>query len=112
MDIIFNDHKLQRICNDPMLRVKHFGKHRAQTIRRRLDDLRAARSLEDMRNLPGKCHELTGDRKGQFSVKLDGPYVLVFESGDYPRPIQGGLDHSAWSQIRSVIIKEIVDYHG
>jgi hypothetical protein len=32
-----------------------------------------------MRQLPGRCHELKGERAGQLSIDLDGPYRLLFE---------------------------------
>ena len=57
MDIVFENNKLQKECNDQRLLEKNHGKDRAKRIRRRLDDLRAADVLEDMRNLPGRCHE-------------------------------------------------------
>jgi len=83
---------------------------RAKLIRRRLDDLRAAANLEVMRNLPGRCHELKGDRAGQLSLDLDGPYRLIFCPEHDPVPIKndGGLD---WSQVTTVVMIEVVDTH-
>jgi plasmid maintenance system killer protein len=82
----------------------------ARVIRRRLDDLDAAETLEDMRNLAGRCHELTGDRAGQLSLDLAHPRRLIFIPNDYPVPTKpdDGLD---WKQIRSVRILEIEDTH-
>jgi plasmid maintenance system killer protein len=80
-------------------------------IRRRLDELRAAEVLEDLRNLPGpRCHELRGDRAGQISVDLDHPYRLIFEPADdpVPRKPDGGLD---WRSVTAVRILEVTDTH-
>lgn len=64
-----------------------------------------------MRTLPGRCHELTGDRKGELAVDLRGPYRLVFEPADNPPPVKedGGLD---WRRVTAVRILEVEDYHG
>jgi len=84
---------------------------RAKRLRRRLDQLRAAPVLEVMRRLPGRCHELKADRKGQLSIDVDGPYRLLFEpaSNPIPRKKDGGLD---WTKVTAVRILEIEDTHG
>lgn len=63
-------------------------------IRRRLDDMDAAGTLEDMRHLPGRCHELRSDRDGQLSLDLVHPQRLIFPPADKPVPTKpdGGLD--------------------
>jgi len=60
---------------------------------------------------PARCHELTGDRKGQLSVDLKHPYRLIFEPNNDPRPSKpdGGLD---WAMVSAVRILEITDTHG
>ena len=96
--------------NDDAKLSQTYGAERGGHIRKRLDDLAAAASLEDMKSLPGRCEELTSNRKGQFSVRLTGNYRLIFEPNHDPVPVQvsGGLD---WSQITSVKVIEVVDYH-
>lgn len=56
--------------------------------------MRAAPTLEAMRNLPGRCHELRGNRGGQLSIDLDGPYRLLFEVGSAEARRRIGLDKS------------------
>jgi proteic killer suppression protein len=109
---MFSASKLQKECNDTKLRVRRYGPRRAELIRRRLDELRAADVLEDIRHLPGpRCHELKADRDGQLSVDLDHPYRLIFEPANDPIPckLDGGLD---WSQVTAVRILEVTDTHG
>lgn len=72
MDIQFRTEKLAKECNSAKLLQRTQGEARAKVIRRRLDALRAAVVLSDLRNTPGRLHELKGDRKGQFSFDLDG----------------------------------------
>jgi plasmid maintenance system killer protein len=87
-----------------------WGPIQAKKLRRRLDDLRAASALEVMRLLPGRCHELKGDRAGQISLDLEHPYRLVFEPANDPVPLKrdGGLN---WTAITAVRIIGVIDTH-
>lgn len=111
MDILFATKRLAKQCVSDSTRAKAFGADIAKVLRRRLDQLRAADDLAVMRTLPGRCHELTGDRKGELAVDLRGPYRLVFEPADNPPPVNedGGLD---WRRVTAVRILEVEDYHG
>ncbi|ODH00644.1 killer suppression protein [Nostoc sp. KVJ20] len=110
MDIVFNNRKFEKECNNQRLLEKNHGADRAKRIRRRLDNLRAANVLEDMRNLPGRCHELIQDRAGQLSLDLDHPYRLIFEPADEPIPTKpdGGID---WNKVTAVRILGVEDTH-
>ncbi len=110
MDIHFDNSKLERDCNSQHALTKRYGQRMSALIRRRLDDLDAADTLEDMRHLPGRCHELLGDRAGQLSLDLVHPQRLIFIPADdpIPRKPDGGLD---WPQIKSVQILGIEDTH-
>lgn len=111
MDIIFSTKKLEKECNDSRLLQKKHGTERAKRLRRRLDELRAANNLEEMRFLPqARAHELHGDRAGQISLDLDHPYRMIIEPAHDPIPSKedGGLD---WMKVTIVLILEIVDTH-
>jgi plasmid maintenance system killer protein len=110
VDIYFDNQKLQADSNNQRALIKKYGEQEAKVIRRRLDDLDAASTLEDMRRLPGRCHELHGNRSGQLSLDLVHPRRLVFVPFDKPVPRKpdGGLD---WAQIKSVLILGIEDTH-
>ncbi|MFM7407647.1 MAG: type II toxin-antitoxin system RelE/ParE family toxin [Cuspidothrix sp.] len=112
MDIVFENSKFEEECNNQRLLVKNHGADRAKRIRKRLDHLRYyANVLEDMRNLPGRCHELLHDRAAQLALDLDHPYRLIFEPADEPIPTKsdGGLD---WNQVTAVRIIGVENYHG
>jgi proteic killer suppression protein len=96
--------------NETKRLVRRHNAQRAKLIRRRLDDLRAVQFLEMMRRLPGRCHELKGDRAGQLSVDLDGPYRLLFRPDHEPPPekADGGLD---WSKVAAIVVVGVVDTH-
>ena len=63
-----------------------------------------------MRWLPGRCHELTGNRKGQLSVDLDGPYRLIFKTAHNPLPRKedGGLD---WERVTAIVVLGVDNTH-
>lgn len=96
MEIYFRDKKLQRLVEDERLLVKTLGKIRSNILLRRLDDMAVANSVTLLKSLPGRFHELTGNRNGQWACDLDHPYRLVFE-------VEGET---------TVNIIEIIDYHG
>lgn len=51
-------------------------------LERILDRLNAAEDIKDM-NYPGSgLHKLTGDKKGQYAVKVSGNWRLFFEFVD------------------------------
>lgn len=110
MDITFSDKKLEKIVNNDKKLLKEFGQTRAVIVRRRLVQLDDATSLEDLRYLPGKWHELTGDRKGQWACDLDQPYRLIFEPREKPIPTDEDGKY-IWIGIKSVEVIEITNYH-
>ena len=111
MDVLFLTKKLQKTCSGKKEQVKRWGAATAKKLGRRLDDLRAARCLEDIRNLPGRCHELKGDLGGLLAIDLVGAQRLLLEPADEPVPTKsdGGLDWSSVTRVRIVRIEE--NYH-
>jgi proteic killer suppression protein len=110
LDILFRTEKLRNECNNQQLMTQRYGKQGAKRLSQRLADLAAATTLAMMKSLPGNCHELTGDRKGQLAMSLEGGKRLIFEAADEPVPSKddGGLD---WSQVTAIRILGIEDYH-
>jgi proteic killer suppression protein len=109
LNILLPTSQLQKTFNNQEKLVKKHGHLRAKIIRRRLDDLRAVTCLDDMRQLPGRCHQLKGDHAGQFAIDLDGLNRLIFEpTAPVPRNPDGGID---WSQVTSISIVGVEDYH-
>lgn len=110
MDILFRERKLEKQCNRHSELVRAHGSRRAQLIRARLDALQAATCMEDLRNVPGRLHELSGNRKGQLSFDLDHPYRLLFVPNHSPVPSteERGMD---WERVTAVRILGIEDTH-
>lgn len=98
--------------NESALLEKEHGVIRAQKIRRRLAELRAAQCLQDFwppKSGPSRCHELTkGERKGQLSMDLDHPYRLIFVPQQISLKEDGGLN---WRQVTAVTILGVENTH-
>lgn len=51
----------------------------AELIHLRIDQLNAAETVEEMINFSiGRCHQLNGNREGQYALDLVHPYRLIF----------------------------------
>jgi proteic killer suppression protein len=111
LEITFQNNKLKKMANEDRIAVRELGKIRARLYKERLDDLRAASNLEEVRFLPGRFHELTGNRKGQWACDLDQPYRLIFQPHEDPIPEDSNGKY-IWLEITGVEILEITNYHG
>ncbi len=68
----------------------------AKQVRRRLQILDDAETLQDLQGLPSNRFEaLKGDRKGQYSIRINDQWRLCFH----------------WTADGEAIDVEIVDYH-
>lgn len=89
----FRDKDSQRLFNRE--HVKRF-REIERAVRRKLEMLDAAEVPDDLRFPPGNWLEaLKGDRKGQYSIRINDQYRLCFVWGD---------DNNAYDA-------EICDYH-
>lgn len=81
----FRDKRTARFAEGE--RVKEFQAFKEQA-ERRLDILEAAASRNDLMRLPSNRFEaLGGDRKGQFSIRINQQWRICFEWPDEaPRP--------------------------
>ena len=110
MEIVFKEEKFRKECNDYKLLQARRGTAQAKLIKRRLDDLRAVENLADMRQLPGRCHELKGNRAGQLSIDLDGPYRLLFEPIMNPE-VEATNSNLDWAKVTSIKILGVENTH-
>ena len=110
MNIKFESNNLQKYANDDRSGSKKLGQQRFKKFKQRLDQLKASKTLEDVRFQPGRFHELTSDRKGQWACDLDHPYRLIFEPQENPIPTDDDGKY-IWVEIKAVEIIEIDDYH-
>lgn len=77
---------------------KNYNSVMAKKIHQRIDEIRAAATVEEMVQLQiGRCHALKGNRSGQYALDLVHHYRLIIR-------ILG-------SEIQIANIIEVVDYH-
>ncbi|KIC91666.1 type II toxin-antitoxin system RelE/ParE family toxin [Flavihumibacter sp. ZG627] len=110
MEISYKSKKLEKQLSDPREMAKSFGQL-ARKVNQRLKDLNDADNLGIMRTVvASKCHELTGDRKGELAVDVSGNYRMIFEPfhDPIPRKKDGGLN---WDEVTKIQINQIEDYH-
>ena len=110
MEVLFATRKLQRGLNSAAETRRTYGDLMAKKIGLRLQQMGAAGCLDDLRNLPGRWHELTNDLKGSLACDLVHPHRLIFRPTEDPPPrlAEGGLD---WSAVDSVTVTDVHDYH-
>ncbi|MBO5354126.1 MAG: type II toxin-antitoxin system RelE/ParE family toxin [Lachnospiraceae bacterium] len=98
MQIEYKTKKMEKICTNFSEATKKHGCEMAEKIHQRIDEIKAALSVEMMVQFGiGRCHRLEGDRKNQYAVDLVHPYRLVFEKKG--------------KEIQIANIVEVVDYH-
>lgn len=110
MEIRYKNRKLEKQLTDPKEMLKSFGQL-ARKMNQRIKELTDADNLAIMRTLPAaRCHELSGNRKGELAVDVSGNYRLIFEPMNEPVPLKddGGLN---WDEVTIIQINEIEDYH-
>lgn len=109
MEVRFATSQLHKTMSSAGALNRRYGDIGARRIRTRLSQIEAADSLADLRSLPGRWHELTGDRAGHLAADLHQPYRMIVRPAEpVPRTNEGGLD---WTRVTTVIITEIADYH-
>lgn len=108
MDLFFVDERLADVCASEREMKRMFGPLRARRLGVRLQQLRVAETLADLRLVTNRCHKLTRDLRGYLALDLDGPYRLLFRALDAEgRP----TCPDDWSNVRAVLIDRIENYH-
>lgn len=94
MILSYRDRRTEAFANDVFIREFQGFDRQAS---KRLEILNAATSLDELRALPSnRLEALKGDRKGQFSIRINEQWRLCFE---WPKAASGPSN------------VEIVDYH-
>lgn len=110
MIITFADRNLRKYANDNKLAIKKMGVKQAKIYQKRLDDMATALSFGDLKFLPGRFHQLTGNRKDCWACDLDHPYRLVFEPAVNPIP-KDTDGKQMLNSINSLEVLEVTNYH-
>lgn len=98
MEIEYRNKSIEKVCTNASVAEKKYGIKMAEKIHQRIDQIRAAASVEEMIQYHvGRCHPLHYNRQNQYAVDLVQPMRLVFEKKG--------------NEIQIASIIEIVDYH-
>lgn len=100
--------------NEAKAMIRAYGPRQAKVMQIVLTSLRAAGNLSVFAppySPPHRCHELSGNLKGQISLDLAHPYRLLFEVVNDPVPVReaGGLD---WTRVTAIRITKVENTHG
>lgn len=111
MKLDYKNNKLAKSVATLPVISKNYGT-KAKLVNQRLQELKAAQTLDSMRTLPAaNCHELKGPLKGKLAVDISGNHRIIFEPNHNPIPtkVDNGLD---WKQVTDILITAIgKDYH-
>ncbi len=78
MKIAFRTHKLQRQYEHSGEAVRAYGDQVARRYVERINIIKAARDMHELQQIAVlRCHPLTGDRAGQWAIRLTGFYRLI-----------------------------------
>lgn len=81
-----------------VMQRENMGQIWQKKIHQRIDEIDASETVEEMVQCHiGRCHYLTGNRKGQYAMDLIYPQRLIFEKRG--------------NEIQIVNVLEITDYH-
>ncbi len=111
MKLYYKPKKLEKTVVDLSAIKKNYGTM-AKAVNTRLNELKHATNLEELRFLPqANCPELSQNFKGYLAVDVSGNHRIIFEPANQPTPLKvdGGLE---WSNVTEVTIIELAyDYH-
>lgn len=87
-----------KVCTNASYAERKYGSDMAEKIHQRIDEIDASETVEEMIQFHiGRCHQLNGNRKGQYAMDLIHPQRLIFEKRG--------------NEIQIVRIIEITNYH-
>lgn len=98
MKVEYRNGSIRKVCTIASIAEKKYGTRMAELIHRRVDQIEAADSVEQLIQFQiGRCHPLHQNREGQYAMDLVHPMRLVFEKKG--------------NEIQIANIIEITDYH-
>jgi hypothetical protein len=108
LELAFSTRALRTLCENEAVATKELGAKRANSLRRRLADLRAAISVKDL--LAGHPTQ-AADSKDNLEIDIGGRARLVFCTNHtvVPRLTSGTVD---WSNVSRVKLLRIESDNG
>lgn len=111
MIVTFKNKRLEKSITDPKALIKDYGVQRAKKIKQRYQEICASETLEALSKIPAAyLHPLSGDRAGQWAVKITGNERLCFIITHDPVPLLSDRSINK-SKVTDIHIIFIGDYH-
>lgn len=110
MKIRYSSNKLAKQFSNATEIKKAFGTM-APKVSQRIDEMISSDNLAILKQIPAaKCHELWGDRKGEWAVMISKNFRIIFEPDHDPIPKgkQGEVDAIL---VTDILITKTEDYH-
>lgn len=103
MDLNYKNKKLEKDCESPNKARAKYGDLIGKNLVKMIKKFKAAETLQDIKDLQSNgLHELNGDRKEEFAVKLTANWRLIFT-------VPTGEKN--YKNINVIRIEKIEDYH-
>jgi plasmid maintenance system killer protein len=84
--ISYKSNKLKKSLTEAKEMQKAFG-DMAKKVNQRMKELSASDNLQVLKSIPAaNCHELRGNRKGEFAVDISANYRIIFVPDHDPIP--------------------------
>lgn len=79
MLVKFKSNKLKKQYEDSDNAISAYGEDVGKKYISRINIIKSSNSVNDLMAIPLlRCHPLTGDRKGEWSLTIKGRYRLIF----------------------------------
>ena len=109
MQVRFSSERLQKLLSDDKAMTKKYGKDASRTVSIRLAHLVAVSNVAELLQMPGRWHQLLGNRSGQLAADISKSFRLIITSTrNPPTTAAGSID---WKRVEAVTVLELVDYH-
>jgi len=83
VQVTFRNKKLEKCYGDYTSACREWGNDVARKYIQRIDIIQETANMKDLCTLPGlNCHELKGNRAGQYAIRLLGFWRLIFTLRD------------------------------
>lgn len=107
--LAFQSASLRRVCESERHAKDKLGEAVAETLKRRLADMVAAKSVSDL--VAGRAREIAGNPTKEMAVDLCNNYRIVFTANHTKSPVTetGRLD---WKHVSRIKILRIERDHG
>ena len=110
MKISFKTQKLKKQLTKAKEMQKSYG-IMAKKINQRMKEIKASDNFEVLGTIPAAgCHELKGNKRGEYAVNISGNYRIIFVPDHDPVPFKDDRSINC-KKITDIKILGIEDYH-